>query len=504
MIVIGGGATGVGTALDAASRGYRVALLEQHDFGKGTSSRSTKLAHGGVRYLQQGHLSLVREALHERGLMRANAAHWVRPLPTIVPLYKWWEPSYYWLGLKAYDAMSGSLSLGPSTYLTKEETIAELPTISPRGLRGGVRYFDAHFDDARLLVALAQTAVAYGAVCLNYCRVEALKREGSKIRGVTATDLETGDSFDLDAAVVINAAGPFADSIREMDAPNSLPWIVPSQGVHIVLERQFLPSDAALIVPRTSDGRVIFAIPWHTHILVGTTDTPLAKSTLEPRPQHEEIEFLLKTIGDYLQFRPTWSDIRAIFTGVRPLLRANGAKTTSELSREHEVRISDSGLVSILGGKWTIYRKMAEDCVDRAAQVGGLAAAPCLTAGIEIGYGDASSVTPQLRTMYGDNAARVKALVEARQEYLRPLSDSLPFVQGEVVWAARHEMARSIEDVLARRLRMLFLDAEAAVAAAPTVAKILSQELGHDESWRARQLAEFNELASLYSAKRFT
>ncbi len=497
MIVIGGGATGIDIALDAASRGYRVALFEQHDFGKGTSSRSTKLIHGGVRYLQQGNVGLVREALYERGLLCANAPHLVQRLPTIVPLYQWWEPSYYWLGLKAYDTLAGSLGLGKSSYLDAEETVAELPTIRRQGLRGGVRYYDANFDDARLLIRLAQMAVERGAVCLNYARVDQLVRQNGKVRGVVATDMETGESLHAEAAVVLNAAGPFGDDVRRLEDRACSAWVVPSQGVHIVLDGSFLPGEAAMIVPRTSDGRVIFAIPWQGHVLVGTTDTPLASTPLEPTPRRDEIDFLLKTVSEYLERRPTWGDIRSMFAGIRPLVRSGDAKSTAKLARDHEIRVSDAGLVSILGGKWTIYRKMAEDCVDYAAQVGGLPAAPCLTARIPISNADVRAPDRMVR-MYGSTASDVQRFLESQSGFSERLDGRFPYVAGEVVWAARHEMARTIEDVFARRLRMLFIDAEAAMAAAPLVARILAQELGREAAWQQRQLEEFGTLARGY------
>lgn len=501
MAVIGGGATGLGVALDAASRGYSVVLLEQNDFGKGTSSRSTKLVHGGVRYLQQGNIGLVREALHERGLLRANAPHLVRPLPTIVPLYKWWEPSYYWLGLKTYDALAGSQSFGASSFLTPEETSAELPTIRQSALRGGVRYFDASFDDARLLVNLAQTAALHGGVCLNYCRVSGIVHRNGKVAGVCATDVESGDSFELEASVVINATGPFSDSVRTLDAPHQSEWIAPSRGSHIVLDRKFLPSESALLVPRTNDGRVIFAIPWHNHTLVGTTDIAQHDAPLEPRACRDEIDFLLKTIGEYLVLKPTWGDIRSTFAGIRPLIRADRAEKSSRLARNHQVRVSQSGLVSILGGKWTIYRKMAEDCVDSAAQVGGLPAAPCLTERISLGEVNSDGVQLECFAMYGKDAEKLRQLIESNREFQSPITSRLPYKIGEVIWAARYEMARTVEDVLARRLRVLFIDAQDAIDAAPRVAEVLARELGRNTAWQNCQVDQFREVAQGYRAE---
>lgn len=498
LVVIGGGATGVGIAVDAATRNYRVALVEQHDFGKGTSSRSTKLAHGGVRYLEQGNVSLVREALHERGRMIRNAPHLVHPLPTIVPLHSHWERFYYGVGLKVYDLLSGRLRLGPSRHLSLRETVAEIPTLATEGIVGGIRYFDGAFDDARLLVNLAQTAIESGATCANYVRVRDLVKEAGRVTGVVAEDVEGGSEIRLRAKAVINATGPFSDHVRRMDEPQATAAIVPSQGIHLVFDRSFMPGDSALIVPKTRDGRVIFAIPWHEHTMVGTTDTALEEAPLDPRPLPEEIEFLLETISPYWTRKPQTSDIRAIFAGVRPLARAgDDAKRTSKLARDHVIRVSKSGLVSIMGGKWTTYRRMAEDSVDRAAEVGGLLPTPCRTKTLPI-HGSAGKPLTGTLAYYGSDGAAIDELAKSRPELARPIAERLPHAAAQVVWAARNEMARSVEDVLARRVRALFYDAEAAIAAAPAVARLMAEELGRDEAWQREQLAAFGVIAKLY------
>jgi glycerol-3-phosphate dehydrogenase len=497
MIVIGGGATGVGIALDAATRNYRVALFEQHDFGKGTSSRSTKLAHGGVRYLQQGNVSLVREALHERGRMIRNAPHLVHPLPTIVPLHSRSEGFYYGIGLKVYDLLAGRLGLGRSRHLSLADTLKEIPTLEAQGICGGVRYLDGAFDDARLLVNLMQTAITERAVCVNYTPVRELIKQDGRVTGVVAEDVESGRQLRLEARVVVNATGPFSDRLRQMDDPQANAAIVPSQGVHLVFDRAFMPGDTALIVPKTRDGRVVFAIPWHEHAMVGTTDTALETATLEPKALPSEIEFLLETIAPYWSRKPQASDIRAVFAGIRPLARSGDAKNTSKLARDHVIRVSSSSLVSIMGGKWTTYRRMAEDCVDRAAEVGGLLASPCRTKTLPIHGAEGESRGGSL-AQYGSDGPAIDQLARSDASLNFPLTDRLPHVGAQVVWAARHEMARSVEDVLARRIRALFYDAEAAIIAAPQVAKLLAQELGRDDAWQAEQLRAFSAVAENY------
>ena len=497
IVVIGGGATGVGIAVDAASRNYRVALFEQHDFGKGTSSRSTKLVHGGVRYLEQGNVSLVREALQERGRLCKNAPHLVHPLPTIVPLHSRWEGFYYGIGLKVYDLLAGRLGLGRSRRLSLAQTLAEIPTLETKGLCGGIRYFDGAFDDARLLVNLVQTAIESGAVCLNYAPVRELVKRSGRITGLIAYDAETGKEIHVNARVVVNATGPFSDHMRRLDDPQADSAIVPSQGIHLVFDRAFMTGDTALVVPKTRDGRVVFAIPWHEHAIVGTTDTPLDEASLEPRPFPSEIAFLLETIAPYWSRKPQPADIRSIFAGIRPLVRSGGSRNTAKLARDHVIHVSSSGLVSIMGGKWTTYRRMAEDCVNRATEVGGLLPTPCCTKTLPI-HGAQGEFLSGVLAGYGSDGPSIEQLAALRPELDARLAERLPYIAAQVIWAARHEMARSVEDVLARRVRALFLDAEAAIAAAPKVAKLLAAELGRDAKWQAGQITQFNSVADSY------
>ena len=502
MIVIGGGATGVGAALDAAARGYKTLLLEQHDFGKGTSSRSTKLVHGGVRYLEQGQVSLVMEALKERGILRQNAPHLVSEIPFVVPNYSWWEGPFYGIGLKLYQGLAGKYGFGPSELLSKEETLKRLPNINTDGLRGGVIYYDGQFDDARLLIDLVATAVEQGATLLNYVRVTGLTKDADNmVDGVEARDVETGEEFTWHAKVVINATGPFTDSVRQLADPNAEAMVYPSQGAHIVLDKSFLCGDHAIIVPRTSDGRVLFAIPWHEHTLVGTTDTPVEQATLEPVPLEQEIDFMLNTASQYLAKKPTKDDILSTFAGIRPLLRSGDKKNSASLSRDHSIQIDRTGLVNIAGGKWTTYRNMAEHCVDEAATLACLTERPSVTKHLNIHGHDRKAERFGSLAFYGSDAPLIQEMIRADARLGEALHPALPYCAAEVVWAAREEMARSVEDVLARRIRALFLNARAAMQMAPRVARILAVELGRDQRWQENQIQQFQEVARGYLVK---
>jgi glycerol-3-phosphate dehydrogenase len=500
IIVIGGGATGVGVAIDAAARGYDVLLLEGSDFGKGTSSRSTKLVHGGVRYLEQGNIPLVMEALKERGILRQNAPHLVSNLAFIVPNYDWWEAPFYGLGLKIYNVLSGKYGFGPSQILSREDTLERLPTINREGLRGGVVYYDGQFDDARLLINMVATAAEQGATLVNYCRVTGLTKDGNDfVSGVVARDEESGGTFTASAKVVVNATGPFTDALRRLADPSIEAMIAPSQGIHLVFDRSFLPGESAIMVPHTSDGRVMFAIPWHDHTLVGTTDTAIPEATLEPSAQEEEIEFILTTAGQYLHKAPSRADVLSVFIGIRPLVTAAKESNTAALSRDHTIRIDESGLLSIAGGKWTTYRHMAEDCVNHAATLGQLPEQECVTKQLNIhGFHPHPEKFGQL-SFYGSDAPAVKELMEREPKLAAPLTEALPYMGAEVVWAVRHEMARTVEDVLCRRTRALFLNAKAAREAAPSVASLMAQELGYDADWKARQLVAFEQVARHFS-----
>ncbi len=497
VLVIGGGATGVGAALDAATRGYRTALVEASDFAKATSSRSTKLVHGGVRYLQNGDVGLVREALHERANMRANAPHLVDELAFVLPLYAWYEGPYYFAGLKAYDLLAGKANFAPSRYLGRAATLKRTPDIKRAALAGSIRYVDGQFDDARLALAIARTAIDKGATVLNYVRATHFLYEGERCIGATVRDEETGAEHDVRAAVVVNATGIFVDELRRMDDAGALPLLTHSRGSHIVFSKDVFGGDDALIVPRTSDGRVLFAVPWQGHVVVGTTDIPVDRTELDVAPTSEEIDFIIAQFNRYLEHPVRRADALAAFAGLRPLVSGAGANT-AKLSREHLVDVSRSGVVTITGGKWTTYRKMAEDTIDIAAREGKLAAAPCVTADLPVhGSPATNSGTPNDApyAAYGTDRDALLALEREEASLAERLDPRLPYTGAEVVHAARAEYARTVDDVLARRTRALFTDVAAARASAPRVAKLLARELDHDDSWQSEQCAAFGAIA---------
>ena len=500
MIIVGGGATGVGVAIDAANRGYDVLLLERSDFGKGTSSRSTKLAHGGVRYLEQGDIGLVMEALKERGLLLHNAPHIVHDLAFVVPNYEWWEAPFYGMGLKLYQLLAGKYGFGKSRLLSREETLEKLPTIRTDGLRGGATYYDGQFDDSRLLIHMVLTAFEQGAALLNYVEVTGVRKDSQGfVDGIVGRDAETGEEFRTAAKVVVNATGAFTDRLRRAADSSATAIIAPSQGIHLVFKSDFLPGNSAIMVPHTSDGRVLFAIPWHGHVLVGTTETPISTATLEPVALESEIEFILSTAGQYLAQTPSRSDVLSVFAGIRPLVRTEGITSTAALSRDHVIHIDASGLMSICGGKWTTYRHMAEDCVDQAATLAQLPEKPCTTRDLRIHGSHTSPKDFGALSIYGLDARGIHELIENDSRLGEQLHPDLPYVKAEVVWAVRQEMARSIEDVLARRTRALFLNARAALDMAPSVADLIAPELHWDVAAKSKQLAAFREVAINYT-----
>ena len=497
-IIIGGGATGLGCAIDAASRGYQTLLVEQKDFAQGTSSRSTKLIHGGVRYLQQGNISLVLEALKERGLLLKNAPHLVSNLSFIVPAYGWWEGPFYGIGLKLYDALAGKYGFGPSKMVSRRDTLRRIPTVETKGLWGGVIYHDGQFDDTRLAINMAETAAEQGAAILNYMKVKSLIKDRDHTRGVIAQDEETGNEYELRAKVVINATGVFADAIRKMDDPRSRAMIRPSQGSHIVLDKSFLPGDCAIMVPRTADKRVLFAIPWHNRVVVGTTDMSVDHTVLEPIPLPQEIEFLLAHAARYLTKDPTPDDVLSTFAGLRPLVSSGGEEKTAAISREHSLQVSPSGLVTITGGKWTTYRKMAEDTIDRAASVAQLEEKPSLTKELHIHGFHNNPEEFGMFAIYGSDAPALQDLIRENKTYGKQLHPAMTTVAGEVIWAVRHEMARTIEDFLSRRTRALVLDARASLEMAPKVAELMAGEMGRDKTWKDNQVSAYKKLAKGY------
>ena len=501
IIVIGGGATGLGVAVDAASRGYQILLLEQADFAKGTSSRSTKLVHGGVRYLAQGRIGLVFGALRERGILLKNAPHIVKKQEFIIPCYNQWEKWKYLTGLKIYDWLSGTLRFGDSEWLHKKNVLDLLPGINPERLLGGVKYFDGQFDDARLAINLAQTCVEQGGTVINYFPVKKLLKAEGKIIGVEAMDFETKLNYSLKAKVVINATGVFVDNILKMDAPERKPLIESSQGVHLVFAGSFLPGKAALLIPKTSDGRVLFAVPWQCHVLVGTTDTPMEAHSLEPVALEEEIHFILKTINQYFKKQPVKEDVLSVYAGLRPLVAPqNETGSTKEISRDLKLIVSPSGLITITGGKWTTYRHMAEVTVNKAIEIAGLKKIPSKTKDLPL-HGCTKGSDDRHLAIYGTDENALKEMMGQEASLQDLLISTFPYTKAEVTWAVRNEMARTVEDVLARRIRLLFLDARAAIKTAPEVAEIMAGELKKDETWQQQQVKEFTTLANNYILK---
>ncbi|MDR2763862.1 MAG: glycerol-3-phosphate dehydrogenase/oxidase [Tannerella sp.] len=502
LIIIGGGATGLGTAVDAASRGYKVALLEQADFTKSTSSRSTKLVHGGVRYLAQGDIGLVTEALHERGRMRENAPHLVKNQRFIIGNYRWWEKPFYALGLTLYDLLAARRAFGRSLPVSRKQVTAEIPQIRIKGLKGGVVYHDGLFDDSRLAIHLAQTATELGATCANYVKVTGLTKDRyGKITGVDARDMLAGRSLYLPARAVINATGIFVDELMQMDVREKAGIVRPSQGVHLVVDKSFLGGDTAIMIPRTSDGRVLFGVPWHGKIILGTTDTPVNGFVLEPRALDEEIDFILRTAGAYLLKQPRREDILSVFAGLRPLAASGKSmdeKKTKEISRNHKIMVSKSGLLTVTGGKWTTYRRMAEDTVNRAVAIAGLPRRKCVTKHLRIhGYKKAVN-RASFNYVYGSDYEKILLLQHENSGWNEKLHLQYDYTGKEVVWAVREEMAFTVEDVLARRLRLLFLDARAAIEVAPKVAALMAKELGEDVAWEQAQVNAFTEIAKGY------
>lgn len=502
FIIIGGGATGLGVAVDAASRGYKTVLLEQNDFAKSTSSRSTKLVHGGVRYLAQGDVSLVREALHERGRLARNAPHLVKSQKFIIANYKTWEQPFYSIGMKMYDALAGKLNIGKSKIYSKKKVTEGIPQIKQEHLVGGVMYYDGQFDDARMAINLMQTATEHGATMLNYVKVVELQKNGQTLSGVKVRDEFSGETFEIHGKSIINATGIFVDQIMSMDVKEHKASVRPSQGVHLIVDGSFLGGEDAIMVPKTSDGRVLFCVPWHNKAILGTTDTPLTEFVLEPRPLEEEIDFILTTAGQYLTKKPERKDVLCAYAGLRPLAapKEGDGEKTKEISRSHKLFTSDSGIVTITGGKWTTYRQMAEETVNLAIKTAHLPEKKCITRTLKI-HG-AKETTERERQnwiyVYGSDKGKILALQNENSSLAEPLHPSYEFTGSEIVWAVREEMAQTLDDVLARRVRALFLDARAAKEMAPKVAHIMAAELGKDEGWESDQISVFNDLADGY------
>ncbi|MCH7408423.1 glycerol-3-phosphate dehydrogenase/oxidase [Belliella sp. DSM 111904] len=502
VIIIGGGATGLGVAVDASSRGFKTLLLESHDFAKGTSSRSTKLVHGGVRYMANGDIGLVREALKERGILSKNASHLFKKQEFVIPNYTWWGGWYYKFGLSVYDFLSGKLSLGKTRYISRTQTIEAIPTINQAKLSSGVVYYDGQFDDARLALNLAQTAVEQGAVVLNYFPVTGFEKDkAGKVIGVKGIDKECGASFLIHTKTVVNATGVFTNDVMSLDNPDSGKMIVPSQGIHLVLDRKFLPTDQALMIPKTSDGRVLFAVPWHNKVIVGTTDTLIESTSYEPKPLEEEVKFILDTARRFLSIAPTKADVKSVFSGLRPLAAPSDKnQKTKEISRSHKIVMSDSGILTMIGGKWTTYRKMAEDIIDKLISLKKLPYRTCRSAEIAI-HGNVNSPHVDFNDpyyVYGSDQKELKSLRQSNNHYQKKLHPDHEYCMEVVVFAVQNEMALHVEDVLARRTRLLFLDAKAAKSSALKVAEMMAELLHKDRDWIEQEVEYFSKLADGY------
>ena len=496
IVIIGGGASGLGIAVDASKRGYKTLLLEKHDFAKGTSSRSTKLIHGGVRYLQNGDITLVIESLKEMGILKRNAPHLVQDLSFVIPTYDWWASPFYGIGMKIYDMMAGKLGLGKSVIISKEETEKLIPNVNKKGLRGGVIYHDGQFDDSRMAITLAQSADSNKTSLLNYCSVESLIKENGEIKGVNFIDLINSKKYQVKSKVVINATGVFAEEIIRMDQPEIEKMIQPSQGVHIVLEKRFLKGKHAILIPQTSDGRVLFAVPWKNYVVVGTTDTQIKSSSAEPKALAQEVDFILKNASKYMTNKPKRDDIKSVFAGLRPLAATSNKKSTKEVSRSHKIDISPSGLISVLGGKWTTYRKIAEDAINTAISINKLKKKKCKTERVKL-FGFKKNVDwSDPMHVYGSLKKQIESMGSKNDN--ESLSNKFYISNNIIQWSIIHEMAISLEDVLARRTRCIFLDSRESMRIAPIVAKKMAEVLEEDQNWIDMELKKFNKLIKNY------
>lgn len=475
IVIIGGGATGLGSALDAASRGFKTLCIERIDFSKGTSSRSTKLIHGGVRYLEQGNFNMVKHALQERWLLLKNAPSATKKIPFVLPVYSWWRYFYYGFGLMLYDFLSGKFSIGKTKFLTRKAVIEKIPTINQKSLKGGIKYFDGQFDDSQISIALARTAIAKGATVINHISAESFIYENDKIAGLKLKDMLSELTYITKSKVIINATGVFADEIMRKDAPDHHNMVSPSQGIHIVVEKKFYDSDKALLIPKTTDGRILFAVPWHNKVVIGTTDTKTNTITIEPKATAEEIKFVIDNFNQYTNQHLTISDIKSVFAGLRPLVKMKNIQSTADLVRDHSIAVSASGLVTITGGKWTTYRKMARDAVNKALRTSALPFRRCKSRNIKLLFGQ--------KILHNDSPI---------------LHPDFHFTEQDVIFAVEQEMACTLEDVLARRIRLLFLDVSASLEVAPRVCKLIQSALGKNESWYEQQLEEFKKLAKNY------
>lgn len=484
IVVIGGGSTGLGTALEAATRGYKVLLVEQSDFAKSTSGKSTKLIHGGVRYLAQGNIRLVREANIERGLLIKNAPHLVSDQQFIIPVYTQWEKLKYLTALKLYDWIAGMSSLGSTRFVKANEVKKAMPGLNSKGLLGGVLYHDGRFDDARFALELAHNIFIHGGFAINYFKVESLNKTSGKVSGLKAMDVLSGKLYDIQAKAVVNATGVFADDILKMDEPSSKKTLSVSQGIHLVFDKNIFESAEALMIPKTKDGRVLFVIPWHDKVLVGTTDIPVKQTSLEPVASNQEINFILETLHQYLNKEVTRSDIKSVYAGLRPLAAARN-KSPKEISRGHRIMISASELYSIIGGKWTTYRKMGEDIINKIEQKSHFQQTKGITANLKLNNDLIKEIHKSVINLPQSDRNDV-------------ISSAYNLCSSSIKNFIHHEMAFTVDDVLSRRTRILLLDAEEAIRITQKVAEVMAAELGHDDEWVNNQVKAFKAIAKNY------
>lgn len=484
VLILGGGANGLGCALDASLRGYRTLLLEKNDFAAGTSSRSSKMIHGGVRYLKRGDIPMVRSALRERDILLRNTGGLVKEQRFIIPLYSVIDLGLYMAGMRVYDLLAQGQQMKRSQFLSAAAVRQCLPGLCSIGLKGGIAYSDGHFDDARLALSIAQGAARQGATLMNYASAVGLLKasRAGKVEGVMVHDEHTHQEYEIRSRLIINATGVFVDSILAMDNPHLRKLHRISQGSHIVLPAEFLPGDYAMLIPKTSDGRVLFCLPWYGRLLIGTTDMEMTRATEEPHPQERELNFLLNTCSRYLARKPDFTAILSMFSGQRPLPDRYGSKPTKQLSREHRIDISSSGLVSILGGKWTTYRAVAQEALDK-----GLAS---------IGDECRSHSTDMVKL--GELGTQMSEIEEEDPKNRELISPHFPYKIAQIIAAVRYEMAATLTDVMARRTRMLLLDVRKARQCAPQVAHIMAKELGEKEPWIQRQQKDFYQLTRQY------
>lgn len=497
VIVIGGGATGLGVAVEAITRGYSTLLLEAYDYGKGTSSKSTKLVHGGIRYLANFDFALVKEGLEERYYFLNNAPHLAKKQSYLIPFHNLFERFKYSVGIALYDAFAKDKKIGKSQFLSHDQLLSQAPQINPAGMSGGAIYYDGVFDDTRMLVTLLRTFEAQGGMVLNYHPVTDFLYQNNKISGVKAFDSLQGRVLEFTAKTVINATGTLTDVLLNKAEPQQAHQTVSAaQGTHLVFDKAIFDSPHCLVIPETSDGRILFVLPWHDKIIVGTTDVAVDQPSIEPIAQSAEIDFILETLNRYTKAPVTKAQVKSVFCGQRPLVRDPTQKSTKKISRRHEILETDNGLISIVGGKWTIYRRMGEDTINYAVRKNYLPASQSVTRDFKL-FGHTASIDQSHLAVYGSQAEKILAIQKQTGNFDK-IHPDLPYLQAEIIYQVREEQAKTVEDVLARRTRAVLLDAKAAKQAAPLVAKLMATELGHDEAWVAQQVESFERFVRAY------